>query len=715
MNSFSAIRDIRVIRGQKRIRMEFFAIFASLRSLRLFLPIATLILRTKREDRFMSEPTIETSAPKLWHVPFARNIFFTGRDELLADLRKSLGDTVPNANIQVVHGLGGIGKTQLALEYAYRNRADYTIVWWLTADEPSSLALSYARLAQALGMKFSDNTSLDAIRHQLRRELAKHSGYLLIFDNAPGPQDVRNFLPQDGKGHVLITSRNPVWGGLGHAFQLRPLAREHSIRLLLDRSGAKEDESQANVLAQALGDLPLALEQAAACLEQTKQPFAEYLASFENHWGELLRRGRPSADYPDTAAMVLELSLRQVETVSTAATNLMNLCAYLAPDEIPFSLLREAAPEMQHPVSQVCTDPVKLDRAVAALLRFSLLEATATGLTIHRLVQAIARDRMAPEIKEKWARVALRVAGTFKFDSSDIHSWPRAGQIVPHVIAATSHCRKLQIELPTCADLLNESGRYLHKRAQLTAAKDVLETSLALHKEVYGESHAKVAGVTNNLGRVLKDLGRDLDSIALFETALTLDEHSYGATDPHVATVVNNYGISLRNTGDFDTARAQFEWAYDVYNKHYGPAHIKTASALNNLAYVLKDQGFLADALAKFKEALKIAEATINTGHPTHAAILHNIAETLRAQGQPNDAMPYAKRALSVTEGAFGVNHPDTARDLQTLGECELALTKTRQAKEHFQHALAILRPTHGDSHARTVTLRKKIDGIQGM
>jgi tetratricopeptide (TPR) repeat protein len=662
----------------------------------------------------MSDPATETSAPKLWHVPLARNVFFTGRDDLLADLHKSLNSPIPNSNIQVVHGLGGMGKTQLALEYAYRYRADYTIVWWLTADEPSSLALSFARLGQALGMKISENTSLDAIRHQLRRELSKLPGYLLIFDNAPGPQDVRNYLPPDGKGHILITSRNPVWGTMGHAFQLRALDRQHSIRLLLDRSSAKEDEASANVLAQALGDLPLALEQAAACLEQTKQPFREYLASFENHWGELLRRGRPSADYPDTAAMVLELSLRQVETVSTAATNLMNLCAFLAPDEIPFSLLRDSAPVMEHPVSQVCTDPVKLDRAVAALLRFSLLDATATGLTIHRLVQAIARDRMSQEIKEKWARVALRVAGTFKFDSSDVYSWPRAGLCVPHVIAATSHCRKLQIELPACAELLNEAGRYLHKRSQLTHAKDVLETSLALHKEIFGERHPKVANVTNNLGRTLKDLGRDLDAIGMFETALTLDEQAYGATDPHVATVVNNYGISLRNTGDFDTARAQFEWAHEVYTKTYGPSHLKTASALNNLAYVLKDQGFLADALEKFQEALKIAEATINAGHPTHAAILHNIAETLRAQGQPNDAMPFAKRALSVSESAFGPNHPDVARDLQTLGECELALTKTKQAKEHFQHALAILRPTHGDSHTRTVMLRKKIEGIQG-
>src|SRR5881409_170328 len=166
-----------------------------------------------------------TQATHAWSVPYARNIHFTGREEELADLKRSLISDQASRRVQVICGLGGVGKTQLALEYVYRNKNDYNVVWWINADEPATLALGYAKLATQLGMNIPEGTSLDDIRHALRRALNERSDWLLILDNAAGVEDVRNFIPQERTGHVLITSRNPNWESLARPFALRPLKR----------------------------------------------------------------------------------------------------------------------------------------------------------------------------------------------------------------------------------------------------------------------------------------------------------------------------------------------------------------------------------------------------------------------------------------------------------------------------------------------------------
>src|SRR5215217_3997598 len=212
----------------------------------------------------------KAEATAAWHVPHQRNVHFTGRDDELSDLRRSMVANDPVRRVQAICGLGGVGKTQLAIEYVYRNRDHYKIVWWMNADEGATLALGYAKLATQLGMKIPEGTSLDDIRHALRRVLNERNDWLLIFDNAAGVEDVKNYLPQDRTGHVLITSRNPNWESIARPFPLRPMKRVDSVQFLLNRTGQKKPDTAVGVLAQALGDLPLAMEQAAACIERTR-------------------------------------------------------------------------------------------------------------------------------------------------------------------------------------------------------------------------------------------------------------------------------------------------------------------------------------------------------------------------------------------------------------------------------------------------------------
>jgi hypothetical protein len=228
--------------------------------------------------------------PAVWNVP-PRNPHFVGRRELLTELRRRLRAGEPTLVVQALYGLGGVGKTQLAIEYAHRFAADYELVWWLNAEQPTLLAGQLAALAGPLGLPTGDSVSvaLDRVREELRRR----SSWLLIFDNAPRPQDLLDYQP-GGTGHVLVTSRYPGWGGLGGRLEVDVLRRPETVALLRRRLPAL-DEALADQLAAELGDLPLAAAQAAGYLESTGVLPEAYLRRFRTRRDSLLGVGRSSA------------------------------------------------------------------------------------------------------------------------------------------------------------------------------------------------------------------------------------------------------------------------------------------------------------------------------------------------------------------------------------------------------------------------------------
>ena len=285
--------------------------------------------------------------------------------------RTELGVAKPTALTQAISGLGGVGKTQLATEYAYRHMADYSLVWWVGAEEPAKLASDYAQLAGKLPLPEEEKEATDqrVVVDAVRRWLERNTGWLLIFDNAAGPEEVRPYLPRGGGGHVLVTSRNPNWGSLTSSLSVKPLEPGESVEFLLKRTGRKDqeaDEAAAALLADALGHLPLALEQAGAYIEQTRTSLSEYLELFGEQQRELLGRGNPPAGYEATVATTWEISFQQVSNVSPGAVDLLNLCAFLAPDEIPKKLLRGGSEHLPESLAATVEDTLAFDDAVAA-------------------------------------------------------------------------------------------------------------------------------------------------------------------------------------------------------------------------------------------------------------------------------------------------------------------------------------------------------------
>ncbi|HEX6385576.1 MAG TPA: hypothetical protein VF177_12975 [Anaerolineae bacterium] len=291
-----------------------------------------------------------------------------------------------------------MGKTQLALEYCYRHKDGYDVIWWLRADETATLAADLIELGRALGLPVKGISEQSAAVTVVRRWLeGRERRWLLVCDNADmvKPDDLRPYLPKDGPGHVLITSRNPVWGRLARVLAVGVFTADEAIDFLLERTG-REERKEAAALAEALGYLPLALEHAGAYVEETGITLTEYQQRFEQRRPALWQRVSAPGDYHATITTTWELAFQRLRTDSPAAVALFDLCCFLA-EEIPLDLIAEGqqAESMPQELAATVADPLALDEAIAALRRYSLLQREGDTLSIHRLVQAVTRDRRA--------------------------------------------------------------------------------------------------------------------------------------------------------------------------------------------------------------------------------------------------------------------------------------------------------------------------------
>jgi len=416
-------------------------------------------------DEMEIGPALTVSIPRggIWHVPGTRNSFFTGREGALDELFQEFKRGGDKPAARAIVGLGGIGKTQLAAEFAWRYRRGYSIVWWLPADDSTTLALSYSQLAKQLGLRFPDSANLDAIRHALRRALGQIHGWLLIFDNAPSADSVKDYLPIPCTGHVLFTSRDTDWAGVAQMYPLRQMERGESVEFLMRRVGSRESDALLRRVAQALGDHPLAMEQACANIVESRINFATYLKRFESHWAELLAQGTgmaaPGAEYPDSLAMSLELSFRQLEELQQPAQAMLNLFSFFAGESIPPWILDTAATmsdALPLNLMPLVMDAQCREDALAALRRYSLVEGDDENLHIHRLVSALVRSRLSTVERAELSGVSLRIVNSaFDFDSQDPHSWPACAAVLPHALVVAEHAESLGIDLESAAKVMN--------------------------------------------------------------------------------------------------------------------------------------------------------------------------------------------------------------------------------------------------------------------
>ena len=340
----------------------------------------------------------------VWNVPYPRNPQFTGRGDIIARLATELSSGPAAAVTQAIAGLGGIGKTQLALEYCYRHRDSYKVIWWIRAENEETRRADLKALGERLGLP--DIKSVDESRavRTVIEWLDRSSGWLLVFDNVEDPSHLDGLLPTAGSGHILITSRHASWGGRAKAVTLDVWTAEEASNYLLARTAqapTPENRAAATELADALGRLPLAIEQAAAYVDECQMGLIEYTRLFSKQQLRLLQ-ARHSQQKSDkhTIATVWEISLGRVERASPGAVALLKLCAFLRPDQIEKKAIEKHHKAMHEPLKTTAADSVALHEAIAVLRRYSLVSATDDFISVHRLVQLVVRERIKDKGRE---------------------------------------------------------------------------------------------------------------------------------------------------------------------------------------------------------------------------------------------------------------------------------------------------------------------------
>ena len=481
-----------------------------------------------------------------------------------------------------------------------------------------------------------------------------------------------------GGGHVLITSRTRQWGRIASQLDLKEFTRAESVAFVGTRSGRDEPDAAAE-LAEELGDLPLALAQAAAYIDTRSVTVGAYLALYRDP--VLARRlrdeGLESDEYSVSVARTWLLSLGQLSGERPAAVELLRLCAFLDPDDIDLELLAAGTAHAGQILAAALGDRLERAETAGALARASLVTVPADGrLRVHRLVQAVTRDQLDDDQSAIWARRAVGlVSAVFPGEPQDHSSWPVCASLAPHVESVVAHAERYPDLAAQRGSLLNDLGIYLAASAQLSAARAILERALAMKEAAYGPDHPEVARTLTNLGIVQQQLGELLAARATLERALAIDEVAYGPDDPEVARTLTNLGGMVQYLlGELPAARATLERALAIFQTAHGPDHPEVARTLTNLGNVQRRQGELPAARATLERALAIFQTAHGPDHPEVARALGNLGIVQRELGELPAARATFERALAIFQTAHGPDHPEVARTLTNLGNVQQQL-----------------------------------------
>ncbi|MFC7534176.1 FxSxx-COOH system tetratricopeptide repeat protein [Actinoplanes sp. GCM10030250] len=685
-----------------------------------------------------------TAGPKVWgNVPI-RNPVFTGRRALLEQLERRLRTQSVTAVLpQALHGEGGVGKSQIAIEYAYLHRDEYDLIWWIPSEQPAQILASLIELGNRLGLDIGNevSTAVPRVRAALRAG-TPHSKWLLVFDNAETPETVRDYFPESGTGKVLITSRNQAWNKLAESLEVDVFTRQESIRLL-KRRNPELDQADADRLAQALGDLPLAIEHAAAWLLATSMSIGEYL--------RLLNEKRAELTAPDLAtgyeipvAAAANVALDRLALENPAALQLLQVCSFFAPEPIDrflFEGVRGVGTEVAAELDEAFQNPTRLSQAIRDIQRYVLarVDHQANTLQLHRLVRRVLQDSIPADRRLKIEHIAhILLAGGKLGDPSDSEQWLPYQSLASHLTASNaSSCeddwaRVLVLKLmryffywgdypsgrKLATDVYNDwrerlgegysqtleaakwLGYYAWIEGDFPTAEQIWRSALDQYRETAGPNDEGTIDAMNMVGIALRTNGqfsaaRDID-LEAFERA----RRSLGEDDPATLAAAHNLGISLRLTGEFRTAR---EIDADTYQRRVaalGSDSPETLRTLNNLTIDQRECGEYINSRHWVEQLYERYTNKYGTGHLETIRIARNLAVARRRAGDHENAYKLAEDTMNRFQDRFGVNHPDAiaatldfAVDVRETGDLARARTLATETIDAYNATLSTDHP----------------------
>jgi class 3 adenylate cyclase/tetratricopeptide (TPR) repeat protein len=671
--------------------------------------------------------------PDLFENVPARVLNFTGREAILAELNHLLieGDGKPVAAQVAIHGLGGIGKTSVAAEYAHRYASEYAGVWWAPAENRTLLVNSLAALAGQLVPSLSQEIDQErGARAGLAYISRSPIPFLLIYDNVETPDVLRGLVPSAG-ARLLITTRWADWGGRSAELGLDVLGAESAVELLQNRT-ERNDPLGAARLAAALGCLPLALDHAGAYCRLTGTSFEAYREKIDR----LLARPPKGAPYPASVGATFDLAIEKAAGECPGAEALLGFCAFLAPERIPLDLIRSDLPDEEELAEALLT------LAAVSLVQHAKFDSGEPAVRTHRLVQLAMRRRLVDNGSAAIlsARVARRMAEVFpKTAYRDTGVWPRCTVLLPHVIAMRDRLGDAAADADL-AGFLEAAGSYLHRRGAYGEAEPFLARAMSAAEETLGREHPELAAARSSLAHLYRDIGRNAEAEPLFKQALAITEKALGRDHPAFIARLNDLAHLYYDTGRHSEAESIFKEAIAVGEKALGREHSSVAIALGSLARLCRAAGRHAEADPLFNAAIDAGQKALGREHPAVALALgylpgdraashgdattklsldhghldreefsrehpdvaiqlNNLAYLYRAAGRLAEAEPLLKQALAITERALGREHPDIAISLNSLARIYRESGRYDEAASALKEAISISENMVGREH----------------
>jgi tetratricopeptide (TPR) repeat protein len=656
---------------------------------------------------------------QILHPEIASVPGFTGREELIQALRRTLpakGDAASLTTSPLVCvalcGCGGVGKSVLAREYAWRERESYGGVWWVRAENRQTLLDDLIALGAQLGIPTIEAAPDAAAAARLALERLETSGrskpWLVVYDDAEGPAGIEELLPRCN-ANVLITTRRSDWYGCAAEVPIDVFPRHEAVDYLMAQArGAmerpEETLAEATHLADDVDCLPLAL----AIARTHAWGMSWTLAEYRRHLIEI--ESTRAIDCPrPAAAAIFELAIERAKAMSPQAARLLGIASFLAPNRIPRDI-----------VANDTMSEIERDQALAALAEVSLiipetLDDGSPGFSVHRVVQDVMRRRLCEGASEVAAVATRLMAGVYPSGATgpdDARSWPACRRLGSHAVAGLGHAPDSGWAAEKTVHLLNQYALYLNARAEHPAAEPLMRRALAISEKNFGLDHPMVATALNYVCGLQPHTNRVAEAEPMMRRALAIDEKSFGPDSPAVATDLNNLALVLEDTNRVSEAEPLYRRTLAIDEKCFGSDHPKVAIRLNNLAGLLQDTHRVDEAEPLMRRALAISEKIFGPDHPSVVSDLNNLALLLEAANRAGEAEQLYRRALTIDENSFGPDHPDVARDLNNLSLLLETTNRAGEAEPLYRRALAIDEMCFGPDHPTVATDLNNLAGL---
>ncbi|MCT9112992.1 tetratricopeptide repeat protein [Streptomyces mirabilis] len=652
-------------------------------------------------------PSNVTVAPGTSNLPTAP--LCLGREEELARLRRILTSRHEGAITQggAVHGLGGIGKSTLALHYAHRHRSDYALIWWINAASPDEIETSLIGLTHTLVLEWASTADRGTQVAWAMQWLAWHPGWLLVYDNVENPDDLTPYTGALHRGHHLATSRRTTgWPDGAPTLTLGNLDPDDATAVLCrlvfkETSPTPRQEAEARSLAVELGYFPLAIKQAGAYLAQNR---GISLDSYRHRLDTKLAKTALGTDTERTLARIWNVTLQALERVDPLAVEVLHTAAWLAPADIPYSLLTPPS-----------TDPDDIAEATGTLAAYSMVTDTGTTLSVHRLVQTVLRTPQTTGDTQP----PRHLQGRHRAEQAVLHSLtPRPGQdgpsedqwdtLTPHLVTLAA-TKPLEHHNAPLANAYEIAGRRLNQQGHTARAIPLYEATLAQREQALGDIHPNTLTSRNNLAYAYESAGDLSRAIPLYEATLAQCEQVLGDIHPNTLTSRNNLAYAYESAGDLSRAIPLLKATLAQREQVLGDTHPDTLGSRNNLAYAYRSAGDLGRAIPLLKATLAQCEQVLGDTHPDTLGSRNNLAQAYESAGDLSRAIPLYEATLAQYEQVLGDTHPDTLTSRNNLAYAYRSAGDLSRAIPLLKATLAQSEQVLGDTHPDTLRSRNNL------